>query len=135
VKKFKYRRLKKVREIQKRLAETEVWVNYKRVVDLALTARKEVLEISKLGDVIYASPHLLEALSKWNEARKREIKSAHERWRLSLQKLLKRRTELKKVEKLEEMWRQQLFAEMLQQLAKQLDEVGSSRYKINKGRR
>ena len=135
MKKFKYRRLKKVREIQKRLAENEVWMNYRRMVDLASTARKEVSEISKLGDAIYSSPHLLEALSKWKEVRKRELENAHERWRLSLRKLLERRTDLKKIEKLEEMWKQQLFAEMLQQIAKQLDEVGSSRYKINKERR
>ncbi len=135
MKKFKYIRLKKVREIQKRLAETEVWVSYKRMMDLASEARKEVLEISDLGDAIYDSPHLLDVLSKWNEVRKRELKDAHERWKISLRKLLEKRTELKKIEKLEELWRQQLFAEMLQQLAKQLDEVGASRYKINKERR
>jgi hypothetical protein len=134
VKRFRYQKLKKVREIQKRLAESDVWLSYKRMMDLAVASRQEVLEVSKLKNTVN-SPMFWELFSDWEDSRKNQLRMAYKMWKSSLERLLEKRTELKKVEKLEEMWKRQVLSEMLNQLSKQMDDVGTSRYKINKKER
>lgn len=128
MKTFRFARLKRIREIEKRIAEERFAEALHQLNDLVTKARgyanlyKEYKYLFENGKLDWLE---LYNLIKLIENIQFDLKNAYNTLRMRREELLRANVSMKMMEKLEEMWREEFFAEEMHVLQEILDDFAS----------
>ncbi|GEM_PF-2467794 len=135
MKKFRFARVKRIREVEEKLAEEAFAEAATRVRELAEKSKeytaiyRQYRNRFQRGEIDWIE---LVNLIKRIENTKKDLIEAYNNLQEKRQELLQANVRLKMMEKLEEMWKEQMFFEELQSLQEILDDFASYKSYISK---
>jgi flagellar export protein FliJ len=135
MKKFRFARIKRIREVEEKLAEEAFAEAAAKVRELAEKSKEYTVVYRQYrnrfqrGEIDWVE---LANLIKRIEKAKKDLIEAYNNLQEKRQELLQANVRLKMMEKLEEMWREKVFFEELQSLQEILDDFASYKSYIGK---
>ncbi|NOZ92460.1 MAG: hypothetical protein GXO59_04235 [Dictyoglomi bacterium] len=135
MKRFRFARIKRIREVEEKLAEEAFAEAAARVRELAVKSKeytgvyKDYRQRFQRGEIDWVE---LANLVKRIEKAKKDLIEAYNNLQEKRQELLQANVRLKMMEKLEEMWKEQVFIEEMQSLQEVLDDFASYKSYLKK---